>query len=281
MSTIKWFLIIIGTIFFATLAINAVDNIDDLSRSLVGSVLSLELQAQKCPKETTFVSMGENSFCIDKYEASTDSACLYSNPRNQAETDDNLALPNCTSVSVKGAVPWRNIARHQAELACAKAKKRLPTSKEWYRAALGTIDKNNGWGPKDCNVNSVGAADPDLTGARDLCVSAVGAYDMVGNVWEWTEETVYDGEYGGRKLPATGYISSIDDKGIPLETNEGNPDASFFYDHFWLDSNGARGMFRGGYWGNKLDAGQYTVNASIPPSFIGNAVGFRCAMDVN
>jgi hypothetical protein len=40
------------------------------------------------------------------------------------------------------------------------------------------------------------------------------------------------------------------------------------------------GMFRGGFWGKADDVGIYAVYASSPPSFVGEAVGFRCVKAV-
>jgi len=227
------------------------------------------------------VSDSGGGFCVDKYEESTSKQCTYSDPQNKQQTDGNLNLSDCLPVSVSGAIPWRNIAQSQAELACRRAGKRLPTNKEWYYASLGTPDKNSNWGANDCNVNNAGANGPDPAGSHSACVSPAGAYDMIGNVWEWVSETIYRGQYNGKELPGEGYVSSIDSDGMVLETDFNNPDAAFFNDYFWVNKEETRGIFRGGFWGNQSDAGQYAVNAIVPPSFVGNAVGFRCVKEAN
>jgi formylglycine-generating enzyme required for sulfatase activity len=224
-----------------------------------------------------YVGNGNDGFCIDRYEVSVGSSCVHTTPKNKGESDDNLTLPQCNAAVTVGAAPWTHITRQQAELACARLQKRLPTTQEWYQAALGTLDKNSKWTDADCNVDSAG---PVATGSREHCVSAAGVYDMIGNVWEWQQETVLNGVYNGRELPGSGYIVSIDENGMPIEDDASVPDDSLFADYFWIDKTGVRGIFRGGYWRSQSDAGQYAVNITVDPSFTGSAIGFRCAKDI-
>ena len=62
---------------------------------------------------------------------------------------------------------------------------RLPTNQEW-QAAAGTPAPGTDNGTTDCNVSA--AATAVATGARTGCVSAWGAFDMVGNVNEWVAD---------------------------------------------------------------------------------------------
>ncbi len=280
MGIVRWIIVTITAVVLTTLGINAFDNAGTYAQSLIGAVF-LAGGGERCPSDMAFVSTSEGGFCVDIYEASAGESCIYKDPQSKKETDDNLAFQKCKPVSERDSMPWRYISRQQAELACAKAEKRLPVSKEWYRAVLGTVDKSEGWGNNDCNVDSVGAQGPEFTGSRNLCVSPIGAYDMIGNVWEWIEETVYEGKYNDVLLPPAGYIKSISEKGIPIKTNQEGSDQSFFNDYFWAEPTDIRGVFRGGYWGNQSDAGQYAVNVTVPPSFVGGAVGFRCVKEPN
>jgi formylglycine-generating enzyme required for sulfatase activity len=230
-----------------------------------------------CPNDMVFVTFPGGGFCIDKYEESAGSGCPNSDPSNQTDTFANIDSSGCKPVSAAGSKAWRNISQNQAALACAKAGKRLPNGKEWLAAALGTPDKATGWNGDDCQVNKNWTGQPGYAGQGINCVSAAGAYDMIGNVWEWIDGTISDGLYQGRKLPEDGYIISVDGDGLPAETNTGNPDQAHYNDFFWVEKSGVRAVARGGYWDNKSDAGQYAVYAVSSLNYYGDGVGFRCA----
>ena len=229
-----------------------------------------------CPIDMVYVNFPGGGFCIDKYEASPADDCPYANPNSQRETRLNLDYKDCQPVSAPGRIPWRFISQNQAALACAKAGKRLPTNKEWLAAALGTPDPVNNWTADDCQVDDNWNQQPGLTGSGANCISAAGAYDMVGNVWEWVEGTVAEGRFNNKSLPESGYILGIDEDGLPSQTTMGTGDPNYYYDYFWLKETEIRGLARGGYWHNGADAGQYALYAVAPPSFSGAGVGFRC-----
>jgi hypothetical protein len=230
-----------------------------------------------CPAEMIFITAAGGGFCIDKYESSPSSVCPYNNPQNQIETSANLNLSECRPLSIAGAIPWRNISQNQAAAVCAKAGKRLPTGKEWQQAALGTSDKEAGWGIDDCQLDNNWSDQPGQTGSGKNCVSSAGVYDMIGNIWEWTDGTIYEGAYNGKSLPDDGYITSVDEDAMPSAVNSSIPDSNYYNDYFWQKKIGTRGIARGGYWNNKSEGGQYSVYAVNPPSFAGDGVGFRCA----
>jgi hypothetical protein len=265
----------LGALILSTVAINATDNIDDLSDSLLGQVITSSGAESGCPEGMVYVAQSGGGFCVDVYEASPNSSCPNAEPDSQIATRSNLENSACGAVSRPNAQPWRYIARHQAEEACARSGKRLPTNREWYSAALGTPDVISNNSDGYCYVEANSLAEPILSGSRSQCVSSVGAYDMIGNVWEWVDATVYDGELDGRNLPKTGYVIGIDTNGVPIETASSS-DQNFNDDYFWIEEEGVRGMIRGGYFGNRTDAGQYAINVVTPPSFAGTGVGFRC-----
>jgi hypothetical protein len=93
---------------------------------------------------------------------------------------------NCTddiyAVSLPGVTPSGYITWFQAQQACKNARKRLPSNAEWQAAVAGTPDPGGDNGTTDCN-SATGSV--SLTGARTSCVSADGAFDMVGNLHEW------------------------------------------------------------------------------------------------
>jgi len=92
------------------------------------------------------------------------------------------------AVSLPSEIPSASITWFQAQEACANAGKRLPTSAEWQVGANGTPDPGPDNGTTDCNTASTGS--PSLTGTRTSCVSARGAFDMVGNMAEWVADWV-------------------------------------------------------------------------------------------
>jgi formylglycine-generating enzyme required for sulfatase activity len=202
--------------------------------------------------------------------------CPYKDIGSQDITRSNLNTLDCIPVSVAGVKPWRFISQSQAISACAKAGKRLPTDEEWYLASLGTPDKGGNWQKDDCQVNNNWSEQPGLTGSGKLCVSAAGAHDMIGNVWEWVKGEIRDGKFNGEELPPAGYITGVDIQGRPIATNDSQADLNFSEDYLWLKATDVRGMARGGYWDNASDAGLYSIYLVYPPSFASPGVGFRC-----
>jgi formylglycine-generating enzyme required for sulfatase activity len=272
----KTSVIMVFATIFATLGLNAADNIDDLSNSMLGSVFFSE--KSQCPNEMVFVPSDtiNSGFCMDMYEVSAGEKCPFKNPRNSAETRSNLEQPGCMPESTSQTIPWRNITQNQAATACRLANKRLPSNKEWYEAAIGTPDVGLEIDKTNCNFGSVGITEPEKTGERSRCISASGAYDMIGNVWEWVNGYVMEGKFKDVEVPVSGFIYAVNIEGIPIETNRevSSPDTND--DYFWVDLSRVAGMLRGGYWGNDTRAGVYALNATVPATFSGDAVGFRC-----
>jgi formylglycine-generating enzyme required for sulfatase activity len=123
------------------------------------------------------------------------------------------------AVSVAGAVPQAYIDQVQAGDACANAGKRLCTDVEWLRACQGPEGYTYPYGdtrmPGVCNdhravhpmVEYFGTSASwiwsetnnacidqlpetvDETGSLPDCVTAEGAFDMMGNLHEWTADT--------------------------------------------------------------------------------------------
>jgi formylglycine-generating enzyme required for sulfatase activity len=271
-------IVLSGAVFLSTLAINAADSLKNPSDSLLAGALSGISKQNKtgCPDGMAYIGSPNGSFCIDIYENSPNDSCAHKNPANQSETRDNLNDPSCQPVSEKGATPWRFVSQYQAMSACAKAGKRLPSNEEWFFAALGTPDMSSGWTKSDCNTNkNRDVFDPAITGSGEKCVSSFGVYDMIGNVWEWTGETINEGNFDGMGLPGAGYITDANEKGIPTATAT-STDENYNSDRFWIKKEGTVGMFRGGFWGSGSDAGVLAVHAEMPTSFNGVALGFRC-----
>jgi len=103
-----------------------------------------------------------------------------------------------------GVRPWHTIPWSDARDACERIGWRLCSEPELVRACEGSDGRDWTWGPifdgAACNLRQVylapGAetASEAPTGHFPRCVSEEGAYDLSGNLWEWTsDETRYLG----------------------------------------------------------------------------------------
>ena len=92
------------------------------------------------------------------------------------------------AVSLPGVRPSAWTTWFQAQQACTNAGKRLPSNAEWQAAVAGTPDPGPDNGTTDCNAPGGGGL--VLSGSRSRCVSADGAFDMVGNAVEWVADWV-------------------------------------------------------------------------------------------
>jgi formylglycine-generating enzyme required for sulfatase activity len=97
----------------------------------------------------------------------------------------NPPSPGVYAVSVAGTIPSQCTTWFQAAQACRLAGKRLLTNLEWQDAAAGTPDPGTDNGTTNCSVATYTLVP---TGSRTSCVSAWGAFDMVGNADEWVAD---------------------------------------------------------------------------------------------
>ena len=278
-KTISLLAVIVLSTFLSTVVMHATGDAP-FSETLLGFAFGGkgEKSISRCPEGMVYVSRAGGSFCIDVYTASAGKNCPNLEPSSRSETGENLSASGCMPVSKPEVMPWRNISQTQAQEACQKAGKFLPGSEQWFYAARGTPVEGP-WDEDNCNLNNNWLTDPGLTGSAKKCISYAGAYDMVGNVWEWIDETVREGEVVGLKFPDPGYITSVDATGLVLDTDPDHPDPNYTKDRFWINPEGTRGVMRGGFHGSGTDGGVYSTHAEMTPDFAGRAVGFRCATE--
>jgi hypothetical protein len=214
---------------------------------------SAALQMGDCPTlDPSDEMIWVGGVCIDKYEASIWDAPVGGNQVIGAVASDYCDPDgqDCDSIwarSVAGVEPARFITWFQAQQALANSGKRLPTNAEWQMAVRGTPDDTN------CNVMTGTVSN---TGTFGNCISDWGAFDMVGNLWEW----VADWAPYSTACPGWGTFSD-DDMCLA--------GASIIF-------LGPGALMRGGFFGDSTDAGPFAV-IDDGPSFPFSSVGFRGA----
>lgn len=232
------------------------------------------------------------NLCIDKYEASvwetTNASLIIKIKLGLATLADLTAAhaiqhgvssadygPGCPptgngcvtfyAVSIPGVTPSAYLTWFQAAAAARNAGKRLPTNAEWQAAALGTPDPGiSAAGSQDCNTKNGGGAGVDAvvpTGARKNCKSDVGAFDMVGNLWEWVADWVP--------------LSTAPCPGWAAAAGFSSDDAMCLAGADTTKGPGA--LIRGGFFGFGTNAGVFTVDGLFYPSAEISVVGFRAA----
>jgi len=231
-----------------------------------------------CPADMT----AAGPVCIDRYEAHLavrhGDGSLSPHPPHARPTGATFVAR-----STAGVRPQSYISRVEAALACENAGKRLCSASEWYFACSGPDKRAYPYGERfesgRCNTGKPHLLsirhgkdprgwkydehfnDPLLcqapgflapTGEHSGCVTAEGAYDLVGNLHEWVSDrvdlTLAD------KVPLTDGIRKR------------------------LRSNTGKGVFMGGFFSTTSEHGQGCafVTAAHEPGYHDYSTGFRC-----
>ena len=121
--------------------------------------IEISRTATGCPQGMDLVKIGSTRFCVDRYE-----------------------WPNR-----KGAVPLSYVSYYQAMDSCYTAGKRLCSSEEWSLACSGPFSWKYPYGQNyehNACVTVDGSVQP--SGSKSECRAYFGAFDMAGNLLEWT-----------------------------------------------------------------------------------------------
>jgi formylglycine-generating enzyme required for sulfatase activity len=128
------------------------------------------------------------AFYIDKYEVSNAEFIQF---------DSNFSFPNGKENSPV-IVTWKQANDYAKWLG-----KRLPTEKEWEKAARGTDGRIFPWGNTYDNTYVVWDSKYSRGSAIAKPESPYGCIDMAGSVWEWTDD--WYKPYPGNKTPMEQY----------------------------------------------------------------------------
>ncbi len=156
--------------------------------------------ADETPEKTVFLK----GFYIDRYEVTNRRYKIFIN-NTGAPTPDYWENGEVPQGKEDYPVTWVNW--YDAVNFCQWAGKRLPTEKEWERAAKGTTGTDYPWGKEfkaenaNLTVKAGGKNQVIKVGSFPNGASAEGVHDLIGNVWEWTS-----GDYA--PYPGSTYKSS-------------------------------------------------------------------------
>jgi len=278
----------------------------DTGSNVTFNNLSWEYQRIQCPEGMVYINK-LNGYCIDKYEASTPGCevvgencasaqtnyCTACTPSSGAFGTTSGVGTTTVAYSKVNVAPLVRVSQLQARQMCANAGKYLCTSEEWLGAAnlngnyynLPTtlsassgyycvVDSNTycnyaGNSNKACNTSQ-------YSSGTSNCVSSEGVYDMVGNVWEWTNETV---SYT-KPCEPVGTSGSCYWNGTNFINTTTSATAVFGNDYvYFLDNLVARSgyaVLRGGGWDVGANAGPFSAYLNSGPTVTYSIVGFRC-----
>jgi formylglycine-generating enzyme required for sulfatase activity len=147
-----------------------------------------------------------NAFYIDRYPVTNADFKRFVDGSHYHPKDDLNFLRDWKD----GTYPngWDNkpvtwVSQEDARAYASWAGKRLPHEWEWQYAAQGTDLRLYPWG-NDWSISAVPVPDksrtmrgPDPVDAHPLGASPFGVMDMVGNVWQWTDEFTDEHTRGG------------------------------------------------------------------------------------
>jgi formylglycine-generating enzyme required for sulfatase activity len=118
-----------------------------------------------------------------------------------AATDGELTCIDAGEYPGLREIPRVSVTLAEARTLCTERGRRLCRAAEWRRACEGPAREAYPYGASHvaemCNEARQDGTGANLSrsGARDRCVSADGAYDLVGNVGEWVDDgTVHGGD---------------------------------------------------------------------------------------
>jgi formylglycine-generating enzyme required for sulfatase activity len=227
---------------------------------------------------------------------------------------------NCTRAnsrqisSLPGGLPIVDISQTQAISYCASIGAHLITNNEWQTIAWNAESQASNWtggvvgtgGLYIGNANNASEypADPsDANGyagetnktivytndeRRTLSLSnGAIVWDMAGNVWQWTSDTIQDQNQPTGPTPGFAWrqFTAITTWGTMTQQTAGpmnsawssTQDIGEIYSDGTSGNTTPYGFFRGGNWGSGGIVGVETLYLIAAPGGAGSNIGFRCA----
>lgn len=153
------------------------------------------------------------SFYIDRYEVTAedfDKFLASSGYRTSAAQSGEAAM--FKEVNSQGPkYPVGFVSMKDAKAYCGSSGKRLPTPQEWQLAALGVDGRQWPWGSWSAKTANVHTSAVAKIGSFPNDKSPSGAFDMGGNMLEWTTEGSMGGSYASEWQNPTTLIKNVDD----------------------------------------------------------------------
>ncbi len=186
------------------------------------------------------------SYYIDKHEVTNEQyrQFLEAVPGREPKFWDNTRFSQPDQPVV--GITWQEAVKY-----CKWKGKRLPTEEEWEKAARGTDGRYYPWGNEnDATLSNVrgmedGFRYPAPVGEIEEGKSPYGAFDMAGNVFEWTTDWY---------LPFEGNQHENDMYGTELK------------------------VIKGGSWQSNMDLARSGIRGKAIPDQRQNYIGFRCVL---
>jgi len=210
-----------------------------------------------------------NAFYVDKYEVTNSlyRVCvdggICTKPHNRSSNN----RPQYYGNSEFDNYPVIYVDWYQAKAYCEWRGARLPSEAEWEKSARGTDGRYYSWadnvhGQANTTGVTVWTGDTTKVGSYPSGKSPYGAYDMIGNVWEWVNDW-YKNDY----------YSTLGDTAVnPQGPSQG--DSKVLRGSSWTPCwpAGGGGCMEGG------NVSTFNRHRDYPSRFYYD-VGFRCAKD--
>ena len=165
------------------------------------------------------------------------------------------AAPPAGFASAQPDRPVVSVTFDEATKFARWAGKRLPSKQEWEKSARGLDGRTFPWGetPETSRANAGLGQTGSLAAVLSFASgsSVFGALQMVGNAWEWVDET---------GTPSAQNVASLSGQLQPAPAAEER----------WME-------IRGGSYVEKLDPKVLWDRALVPARYSNRLIGFRCA----